>query len=192
MKPQTKNQIIVFVTFVVMGVVGTLYYRNITAEHFPGEAPFRLGSKLIEDGDFAGAVSRLEEAAAINPDRPEIRQALGVALMQLGRFDESRKAFDAAIGKDPFFAVAYANRGQLNDRTGRYEEAIRDYRKALQLRPELGDGPGWLDRFLYNMPERPPTIADRARYLEEQLAKPESERLLRVPELDDRQRMFKP
>jgi hypothetical protein len=37
---------------------------------------------------------------------------------------------------------------------------------------------------LRNQPEAPPTIADRAAYLRAELAKPESERLLRMPELD--------
>ncbi len=92
---------------------------------------------------------------------------------------------------DNHYAQAYADRGILNDRAGQYEAALHDYRKALKLNPELAEGPGWLWRFLRNIPDRPPTIADRADYLEEQLKKPESERLLRVPELDAKQRMYK-
>jgi len=109
----------------------------------------------------------------------------------MGWLDESRKSFDRAIRLDNNYAQAYADRGILNDRDGRYEAALHDYRKALKLDPELAEGPGWLWRFLRNVPDPPPTIADRADYLEEQLKKPKRERLLRVPELDSKQRMYK-
>jgi tetratricopeptide (TPR) repeat protein len=111
--------------------------------------------------------------------------------MQLGMFDESRTAFDRAIKLNEKFATAYANRGILNDRTGRFEEAVRDYRKAVELEPEIVEGPGYLWRFLHNVADRPPSVADRADYIEKELQKPESERLLRVPELDEKQRMYK-
>ena len=41
------------------------------------------------------------------------------------------------------------------------------------------------------MHEKPPTIADRADYLETELAKPADERLLQLPEKDGEQRMYK-
>jgi len=66
-----------------------------------------------------------------------------------------------------------------------------DYRAALQLDEKLTKGPGWLWRFLRNVPEAPPTIRDRAEYLEAELAKPAAERLLQVPEKDAEQRMYK-
>lgn len=47
-----------------------------------------------------------------------------------------------------------------------------------------------LTRFFRLQPEKPPTIADRAQYLREQLAKPPSEQLLRQPELDDKQHPY--
>ena len=74
---------------------------------------------------------------------------------------------------------------------GHYSEAIADYEKAVQLDPEMVEGPNWLTRFLRLQPEKPPTIADRAAYLRQELAKPESERLLRVPEVDEQQRSYK-
>jgi hypothetical protein len=79
----------------------------------------------------------------------------------------------------------------LNDRVRQYKAALQDYRKALKLNLELAEGPGWLWRFLRNIPDPPPAIADQADCLERQFKKPESERLLRVPELDSKQRMYK-
>ena len=86
---------------------------------------------------------------------------------------------------------AYANRGILHDRLGRYEAALADYRQALVIDPEAVAGPGLLHRILYG-DARPAAVRQRAAYLEHQLALPESERVMRVPELDERQRMYKP
>ena len=111
-------------------------------------------------------------------------------LMQLGRAEQALAAFDAAISLKPDFGATYANRGILRDRLGRYEKAVEDYTRALELDAELADGPHWLTRFLRNQPQKPPGIAERAAYLREQLAKPANERLLKVPEVDAEQRSY--
>ena len=74
---------------------------------------------------------------------------------------------------------------------GHYELAIKDYEKAIAIDPEITEGPNWLTRFLRLQPDKPPTIADRARYLRKQLAKPESERVLSIPEQNEKQRSYK-
>ncbi|MCB1751548.1 MAG: tetratricopeptide repeat protein [Gammaproteobacteria bacterium] len=86
--------------------------------------------------------------------------------------------------------VAYANRGILRDRMGDHYGALSDYGKASLLEPKVAEGPGFLIRFMRNQTERPPTIADRARYLKAELSKPEDERLLKMPALDARQRAY--
>jgi len=106
-------------------------------------------------------------------------------------YEASAASFNRAIELDENFAAAYANRGILYDRTGKYERAVADYRKALELDPGLAEGPGWFWRFLRNIPEPPPTIPDRIAYIESELKKPEGNRLLSVPEIDEQQRMYK-
>jgi tetratricopeptide (TPR) repeat protein len=87
--------------------------------------------------------------------------------------------------------VSYANRGILKDQLADYAGALADYEHAMQLEPEVREGPGWLTRFLRNQPEKPPSVADRAAYLREQLARPEAERLLSLPREDLKQRAYK-
>ncbi len=88
-------------------------------------------------------------------------------------------------------AAAYANRGILHDRAGRYEPALADYILALKTDAGVLDGPGLFDKIIYGTP-KPSTVRDRAIYLKQQLALPPEKRLLRVPELDQQQRMHKP
>ena len=114
-----------------------------------------------------------------------------LALKELGRLDEAFEDVSTAIELKPDFSAAYANRGIILDHLGKYEAAIMDYRKAVRLDPELGEGPDWITRFLRNQSESPPTIIDRANYLESELKKPSSERLLKNPEEDAKQRSYK-
>ncbi|MBT6800415.1 MAG: hypothetical protein HOA41_01935, partial [Rhodospirillales bacterium] len=85
----------------------------------------------------------------------------------------------------------YANRGILNDRGGRYKQALRDYILALRTDQEILEGPGLLDKIVYGTPN-PTTVRDRAVYLKKQLALPPEKRLLRMPELDAKERTYKP
>jgi tetratricopeptide (TPR) repeat protein len=186
-----KNTLTVIITLSILGIVGYYYYQYTVKENVPGENRYRLGNKYLEDGNYEEALQIFVDLLEKNPGYKEAHVAKAITLLQMGQLSDAREAFDRAIGLDDNYAEAYANRGILNDRVGEYQAALKDYKKALQLNPELAEGPGWLWRFLRNIPEPPPTIADRAVYLEEQLKKPESERLLRVPEIDAKQRMYK-
>jgi len=186
-----KNTLAVIITLSIAGIVGFYFYKYSVLETIPGQNKYRLGNKYLEDGNFKEALQVFDEVLVEHADYKEAHLAKAITLLQMERFDESRASFNRAVGLDSQYAQAYANRGILNDRVGRHETALHDYRKALKLKPELSEGPGWLWRFLRNIPDPPPTIADRADYLEEELKKPESERLIRVPELDSKQRMYK-
>lgn len=185
------NFIKAFIGLSIVAVIAVAYFNYMTKERVPGENKNRLANKYLEDGKLEKALSTFDEALSINPSYPANYLGKALTLMQLGRFDQARSQFDKAIELDDKFALAYANRGILNDRMGRYEAAVRDYRKAIEINPRLTKGPGLLWRFLHNVPERPPTIADRADYIEAELKKPEDQRLLSVPEIDAQQKMYK-
>ena len=171
--------------------VGWTIYDSMISPRNPGDLPYLDANTLFEDGEYERALAKYDEALEI--DRNHIHALRGRArtLMQLGRAPQALNAFNTVISLEPDFGASYANRGILHDRMGRYEKAIADYERALTLDPELADGPHWLTRFLRNQPQKPPGIADRAAYLRRELAKPEGERLLRLPELDDKQRSYK-
>jgi tetratricopeptide (TPR) repeat protein len=180
-------------TAIVMAVawVGWSAYDSFFAGRTPGEMRYHAANNFFEDGNYARALEEYDVALREDPQNIYALRGRGRSLMQLGRDEEALAAFDEAIAREPGFAATYANRGILYDRMGKYPQAIADYEKALQLDRELAGGPNWLTRFLRLQPDKPPTIEDRARYLRAQLAKPESERVLRVPEEDNRQRPYK-
>lgn len=186
-----KNTLAVIITLTITGIVGFYFYKYSVLETTPGQNQYRLGNKYLEDGNYEEALQVFDELLSEHTEYKEAHLAKAITLLKMEWVDESRKSFNRAIGLDNQYAQAYANRGILNDKVGQYKEALHDYKRALKLKPELAEGPGWFWRFLRNIPDPPPTIADRAYYLQEELKKPESERLLRIPELDSKQRMYK-
>jgi tetratricopeptide (TPR) repeat protein len=184
---RTFKYVAIALTVVLVGwsLVDTLFIQKV-----PGSLACREGDNYFEDGHYREALAKYDEALAARPDSPAYVRAKARTLMQMGRDEAALRWFDKAAALQPLFGGTYANRGILYDRMGRYREAVADYKKALKLDSSVGDGPGWLVRFLRNEPKAPPTVADRLAYLEEELAKPEARRVMRVPEVDAKQRPY--
>jgi tetratricopeptide (TPR) repeat protein len=180
-------------TAIVMGVafLGWMVWGGLVQEQVPGEKAYEAGNRYFEDGLYQEAFDHYEVALREDPQLLPAMRGQARSLMQMGKNHEALAIFNEVIYREPDFAPSYANRGILHDRMGHYQEAISDYEKAMQLDADLVEGPNWLTRFLRLEPEKPPTIADRAAYLRQELAKPESERLLRIPEEDAKQRSYK-
>ena len=160
------------------------------AGQYPGRIAYREGNRAFLDGRYEEALEKYRDALAL--DERNVYAAEGVArsLQRLQRHDAALVAFDAALAIEPEFAAGIANRGILLDTMGRHEDALKAYRSALVLDPDLSDGMHWIDRLLYNVQVRPPTVEDRMRYLEEQLALPEHRRVLVRPLEDLLQRTY--
>ena len=181
----------------VVAFVGWAIYDKFFGSVAPGDMAYHAGNQAFEDGDYQRADEQYREALAEDPDHIHALRGLARSLHLGGRHDEALVLYDEALARTPeapqdegelaALAADYANRGILLDTMGRHEEALADYDQALRLDREIASGPHWLTRFLRNQPEAPPTIADRAAYLRAELAKPEDERLLRVPEVDEQQ-----
>jgi hypothetical protein len=69
--------------------------------------------------------------------------------------------------------------------------ALKDYVASLKIDREAVSGPGIMHKILYGE-ARPATVRKRAIYIIEQLKLPPEKRLLRLPEVDKKQRMYKP
>ncbi len=172
-------------------IMGIIFYWRVGVEDNPGDYNVKAGNYRLEDGQYEEAVKEFSEALKKNPDLANAHLGLAITYMQTNKSAAALAEFNRTIELAPEMAAPYANRGILYDRLGEYEKALADYRKALALDPEILEGPGFLWRFMRNIEEKPPTILQRADYLEKELAKPPEERLLKVPEIDKEQRMYK-
>ncbi len=169
----------------------------------PGDFEVRQGDILLGDGKYGKALERFNAALGESPDHRGALMGRALVFLQTERDVEARAEFtylidylrkslapDDSTGAATL-AAAYANRGILHDRLGRYENALADYIEAMKVDEGAVDGPSLIDKVIYGTP-RPATIRQRAIYLSQQLALPARKRLLRIPEKDAEQRMYKP
>ncbi len=83
--------------------------------------------------DPQGALKYALKAIEVEPDWENGYHSKANALMELGRLEEARLAFDKAVTINPDFAVAQSNYGDCLSKLNMVEEAERHLQKALQL-----------------------------------------------------------
>lgn len=169
--------------------IGFEFYRHF-AGMAPGDVSYVDGGNLFKDGQYERAAEYFEYTLEKNPRHDAALRALANSNTQLKRYDDALRAIERAIAITPEFGGNYALRGIIYDRSGRHRLAMTDYERALKLEPEVADGMHWLDRLLFNVQEKPSTVADRLEYLKKQFALPASKRVLRIPEVDEEQRPY--
>ncbi len=169
----------------------------------PGDYHTRAGDILLSDKKFDKALASFDEALQEMPNHRGAIMGRAIVFMQTNKVVEANaeltyliKYLTKTLKPDDLtgfgvLAAAYANRGILKDRGGKYKEALADYIEALKTDEEVVEGPGVIDKILYSS-GRTSTVRKRAQYIYKQLKLPPEKRVLRIPELDAQQRMHKP
>jgi ribosomal protein S12 methylthiotransferase accessory factor len=96
-----------------------------------------IGSCYKDMEDFPKALEALAEAERLNRELKEIYNLRGFCHYRLKQHHEAIAAFEKAIEIDPGSAIDYANIGSNLRELGFKEEAIKLYRMALELDPEI-------------------------------------------------------
>ncbi len=115
---------------------------QLAAELAPqdGDAVYYLGRVYFETHDLPAAFKCFERAVAIDGRSVRARNHLGQTLEGLGRFDEARASYRAAIEMESKQAVRsewpYYNLGLLTAREGNAAEAARLFLQAIERNPK--------------------------------------------------------
>jgi len=107
---------------------------------------FRRGSALLESGDFAAATIPLEQARSLEPEKASIREALGRAYFQSGRYGAARDEFAAVVERSPVNDFAHFCLARALEKTGDRVRARRHFALAACLRPDRADYRAYHDR----------------------------------------------
>jgi predicted TPR repeat methyltransferase len=93
---------------------------------------------LLELGRPGDAAASAERALAARPGWPEALLALGNALQALERHGDAVDAYERALAQDSGAARAdlWCARGAALKKSGRLDDALASYDRALQLRPD--------------------------------------------------------
>ena len=97
---------------------------------------FARAIELHDDGDPAAALPLYQQVARTLPDADIVQYNLGLALYELGHFEQAAEAFEAALKTNPLDADTWCNLGLASKQAGNTEQAEQAYLKALELRPE--------------------------------------------------------
>jgi len=189
--------ILTFVMFTVWGFVRSFMDRP------PGDYETEVCDIRLKDKKYEEALEAANEALDKTPNHRGAMMCKAlvfisekkyieadIVLTNLIIFLEKNLEEDDKTGIGTL-AASYANRGIIKDRNKKYEEALKDYVKALGIDHESVAGPG-LGTIILNYKFKSSSVKERALYLNEQLQLPENERVLSIKELDEGQVMHKP
>jgi Flp pilus assembly protein TadD len=98
-------------------------------------ANFNLGAVMLSRLDAQGAVSMLETAVRISPQRADAHNMLGLALATTGRSAEATAQYQMALEIQPDLASARFNLANALMKSGKLEEAIAAYRRVQASEP---------------------------------------------------------
>jgi cytochrome c-type biogenesis protein CcmH/NrfG len=95
------------------------------------------GLAYAERGDFISAVGLLRQAGMLSPRDPAIISAYGRALARVGEYELARDALRRLRELGDMSADDWVVLGQVEARTGSFDEALGAYAGALTLDPDL-------------------------------------------------------
>jgi Flp pilus assembly protein TadD len=107
---------------------------------------FQNGMRLLEERDYHAAAVPLARVRAVEPDKSQVREALGRALFGSQRYREAAEEFEAVVDRAPCNDYAQFCLGRCLQQLGRHAEARAPLALACCLRPERADYRLYRDR----------------------------------------------
>ena len=115
--------------------------RADAEEDFAVEVLLTLTDARAADHDPKGSLELAERAAKKAPDDAMARVALGAALFDVCRLDDSEKAVAQAIDRDPRCADAFWLRGRVLTARGDHDAADKAFARAIAIDDERFQSP---------------------------------------------------
>ncbi|NPA57965.1 MAG: tetratricopeptide repeat protein, partial [Aquificae bacterium] len=127
--------------FVMLLVAGTVLFNGCaTKTTTTGEKPqiqdatyyYKIGLSYLNSGNNSQALYYLNKAYSLDPDNPEILNALGIVYSNVGEYEKAKEFLLKALEKDPERAEIYTNLGTILAKEKKYEKALWYFKKALE------------------------------------------------------------
>ena len=113
-----------------------------------GELYFEIGEIYRRKGDFAAAITALQEARKSLPDDEKVLTTLGMTLSSADRWPESRQIYEATMKLDPNNGYVLNNLAfGLAEHNGDLDQALTMAQQAKRILPnmaEVSDTLGWI------------------------------------------------
>jgi uncharacterized protein (TIGR03032 family) len=96
---------------------------------------FQRGNELYKQGKLDEAIASYRQCVALDPEFPNARYHLGVALGDAQHYEEASACLKQVIQTEPEKAEAYNSLGYVSSCQRQLEKAIGYYERALELQP---------------------------------------------------------
>jgi tetratricopeptide (TPR) repeat protein len=93
------------------------------------------GEHFFTNNDFQGALDHFKKASEIDADFAPVYNMIGYCQSALNNYPEAEKAFQTYIRLVPDKPNPYDSYAELLLKTGKYDESIEQYKKALEKDP---------------------------------------------------------
>ena len=97
------------------------------------------GDQAAANREMAAAIEQFAEACRVTPHVPAIQVNLANALAAAGRFAEAELKYKELLDREPGNPALINNYGVTLYKQGKKEESIEQFRKALEIAPNLKD-----------------------------------------------------
>ncbi|MGA9324775.1 MAG: tetratricopeptide repeat protein [Salegentibacter sp.] len=117
-------------------------YKDPVDEKIPskkGEIAGLIARIYIAQEDYDKAIAAMDAAKAENPDDISLLQAEADMYYRMGKKDKYKELMEKIVEKEPDNASLYYNLGVSSAELGNNDEAVKYYKKALELDPEMND-----------------------------------------------------
>jgi tetratricopeptide (TPR) repeat protein len=120
-------------------------FKKVISLHDPSspfdlDVRYNLGLAYENNGNYPEAINILDESIRMAPDKPRGYVLKGDALVQMKKYADAETEYTKALRVSTDYLDAYLKRGLLyEDKLNRYDQAISDFRKALELEPGRKD-----------------------------------------------------
>lgn len=133
-----------------------------------------MGQIYHDRSEFNQAVNCFEKALAINPRYVDVQFNLAVTYSEIGQYDKAQEIYQKAQKvepgagddriPDPFvrgkLCNMHAQIGDIYHGMGLFGDAIREYEKALHLRPDFPDIRSQMAQTLFDSGEREKAVSE--------------------------------
>jgi tetratricopeptide (TPR) repeat protein len=104
-----------------------------------GEAHETLAKiKFFFDWDWSGAEVEHKQAIALSPNYATAHRWYSFELTAMGRLEEAKREIKLARDLDPYDIGIADWQGQVFYHARRYDDALREYQRALEIHPSVG------------------------------------------------------
>jgi len=137
---QTSLGIVCLITGDVTGAAMALgAARPLFANRPPTAAWYHyMGLVAALQGDTARALQVLNEGVEAHPRSAALLNNLAAVFERRGMLDDARGTAERGVLEDATLAQLHKNLGDLQYRTGRYDEALESFLRATKAAPDLG------------------------------------------------------